>query len=73
MDFMSDTTECPGRLRTLTVVDGYPHERQPIEVDTSLPAEGVVGVLERLRGIRGIPKEILMDNGPGGECAGVSA
>ncbi len=73
MNFMPDTTKRRGSLRTLTVVDDHPRECLPIEVDTSLPAGRVVGVLERLRGIRGLPEEILMDNRPGSGCVGVSA
>jgi putative transposase len=64
MDFMSDATEHRGRLKVLTMVDEYTRECLAIEVDTSLPGFRVVGVLERLREIRGLPEEILMDNGP---------
>jgi hypothetical protein len=39
-----------------------------IEVDTSLGGRRVVGVLERLTEIRGLPESITMDNGP--EIAG---
>jgi putative transposase len=64
MDFMSDATERRGRLKVLTVVDDYTRECLAIEVDTSLPGFRVVGVLERLGKIRGLPEQILMDNGP---------
>ena len=64
MDFMSDATERRGTLKVLTMVDEYTRECLAIEVDTSLPGFRVVGVLERLRQARGVPEEILMDNGP---------
>jgi putative transposase len=64
MDFMSDATERRGTLKVLTMVDEYTRECLAIEVDTSLPGFRVVGVLERLRQARGLPEEILMDNGP---------
>lgn len=64
MDFMSDATERRGRLKVLTVVDDYTRECLAIEVDTSLPGFRVVQVLERLAKMRGLPEEILMDNGP---------
>jgi putative transposase len=35
-----------------------------IEVDTSLPADRVIRVLERLKTERGLPKQIRVDNGP---------
>ena len=35
-----------------------------IEVDTSLPAERVIRVLEQLKAERGLPTQIRMDNGP---------
>ena len=35
-----------------------------IEVDTSLPAERVVRVLNQLQEWRGLPKQIRLDNGP---------
>ena len=38
--------------------------RPAIEVDTSLPGERVVRVLERLADTRGLPKAIVCDNGP---------
>ena len=42
-------------------------ETQPralaIEVDTSLPAERVIRVLDQLKERRGLPKQIRVDNG----------
>lgn len=64
MDFVSDQI-CDGRkFRSLTIVDDCSRESPAIEVDTSLPGKRVVGVLNRLKDIRGLPKHIVVDNGP---------
>jgi putative transposase len=64
MDFVSDTTVSDRRFRALTIIDDYSRECPAIEVDTSLGVARVVGVLERLSEIRGLPELITMDNGP---------
>jgi putative transposase len=51
-------------FRTLNVIDDYNREALAIEVDTSLPGQRVVRVLERLANWRGYPKQIRIDNGP---------
>ena len=52
------------RLRTLNIVDDFSRECPAIEVDTSLPGARVVRVLDRLAETRGLPEEIILDNGP---------
>jgi putative transposase len=52
------------RCRALAIVDDYSRECPAIEVDTSLGGRRVVGVLERLSEIRGLPEVITIDNGP---------
>ena len=64
LDFMSDTLADGRTFRTLNVIDDYNREALWIEVDTSLPAERVVRVLEQLLDWRGKPSSIRMDNGP---------
>ena len=64
MDFVSDTLSCGRRFRALSIVDAYSRECLNLEVDTSLPGERVVRVLERLREWRGLPQVIQVDNGP---------
>lgn len=64
MDFMSDSLECGRALRTLNTIDDFNREGLWIEVDTSLPAERVIRVLEMLASWRGYPRQIRMDNGP---------
>jgi len=44
-------------------MDGYTRQALAIEVDTSLPGAGVVRVLEGLRERRGLPQQIVVDNG----------
>ena len=46
------------------MIDDFNREALWIEVDTSLPAERVVRVLEQLLEWRGQPTRLRMDNGP---------
>jgi len=64
LDFMSDSLSNGRTFRTLNVIDDYNREALWIEVDTSLPAERVVRVLEQLLSWRRRPARIRMDNGP---------
>jgi putative transposase len=64
LDFMSDSLSNGRTIRTLNIIDDYNREALWIEVDTSLPAERVVRVLEQVLLWRAIPKQIRMDNGP---------
>ncbi len=64
LDFMYDSLYSGKRFRTLNVIDEGVRECLAIEVDTSLRAERVVKVLERLKGWRGTPRMIRLDNGP---------
>ena len=64
LDFMSDSLSNGRTFRTLNVIDDFNREALWIEVDTSLPAEPVVRILEQLLDWRGKPTHIRMDNGP---------
>lgn len=64
VDFMSDALSVGRRFRTLNVLDEGMREGLAIEIDTSLPGERVVRVLERLIAWRGAPQAIRCDNGP---------
>jgi putative transposase len=64
MDFQHDLLATGQRFRSLNIVDDFSRECPAIEVDTSLPGVRVVRVLERLAETRGLPKEIIVDNGP---------
>ncbi len=64
MDFVHDALYCGKRFRTLNIIDEGTRECLAIEVDTSLPANRVIRVLERLKEERGQPQQIRVDNGP---------
>ncbi|WP_394358011.1 IS3 family transposase [Methylococcus mesophilus] len=64
MDYVSDGLADGRRLRCLNIVDDFTKQCLAIEVDTSLPGRRVVGVLQRLAEIRGLPKSVTVDNGP---------
>jgi putative transposase len=64
MDFVSDALADGRKIRALTIVDDFTRESPAIEVDFSLGGERVVRVLEELRVTRGLPRSIVLDNGP---------
>jgi putative transposase len=64
MDFVTDSIVNGRRFRALAIVDDYSRECPAIEVDTSLGGRRVVGVLNKLAEIRGLPEVITIDNGP---------
>ncbi len=64
LDFLSDALASGRRLRVLAVIDASTRESLAIEVDTSLPGERVVRVLARVAAERGLPEEVVLDNGP---------
>jgi putative transposase len=64
VDFMSDALYGGRRFRALTLLDEGVREALAIEVDTSLPAERVIRVLDQVAAWRGVPKAIRLDNGP---------
>jgi putative transposase len=64
VDFMSDTLYGGRRFRTLNILDEGVREGLAIEIDTSLPAERVIRVLEQVLSWRGRPQALRLDNGP---------
>lgn len=64
LDFMHDTLYCGKRFRTLNILDEGTRECLAIEIDTSLPAERVVRVLEQLKDERGLATQLRVDNDP---------
>ena len=64
VDFMSDMLYGGRRFRTFNLLDEGVREVLAIEVDTSLPAERVIRVLEQVTAWRGQPQTIRLDNGP---------
>ena len=63
MDFVSDTLSSGRQFRCLTIVDEHTRESLAIHVSHSIPAVGVIEVLERLGTERGLPRVIVTDNG----------
>jgi len=63
-DFVEDRCQNGTLLRMLTVMDEFTREGLAIEVATSLPAQRVIGVLERLVAVHGAPAYMRRDNGP---------
>ena len=64
MDFVTDSLVTGRKFRALAIVDDFSRECPAIEVDTSLGGRRVVGVLENLGELRGLPEAITVDNGP---------
>ena len=63
MDFMQDRFGLGRKFRTFNLVDEFSRECPAIEVDTSIRAARVIRVLDRVADGRGLPDEILIDNG----------
>jgi putative transposase len=64
MDFMQDALHNGRRIRLLTVMDTYTKECLRIEADTSIRGTRVAEILSQIGGLRGIPENIIVDNGP---------
>jgi putative transposase len=64
LDFMSDQLADGRRFRLLNVVDDFTRECLAVEVDTSLSGQRVARVLEQLCVMRGVPEQLVSDNGP---------
>jgi len=64
LDFIHDSLRDGRRFRALTVVDDFTRECPVITVDTSISGQRVTRVLEELAQFTGLPKVLVMDNGP---------
>ncbi len=64
MDFIHSRLIHGRRIKSLTIVDDCSREAPAIETDTSIPGARVVRVLDQLKDTRGLPKVIVIDNGP---------
>jgi len=63
-DFMSNALSHGTRFRTFNLIDDFNREVLAIEIDTSLRAERIIRVLDRLKEARDLPHMIRVDNGP---------
>jgi putative transposase len=64
LDFLSDAVAGGGRIRILTVLDGYTRQCPGIEVGSSIGSRRVTRALERMIARWGAPKRLRCDNGP---------
>jgi putative transposase len=64
VDFMRDPLYGGRRFRTFNLLDEGVREVLAIDVDTALPTERVIRVLEPVTAWRGHPQTIRLDNGP---------
>jgi putative transposase len=65
VDFVHDTFSNSRRLRTPKIFDDFTRAAPVIEVDTSISGSRVVRALDRIADERGLPKNIVVDNGTG--------
>jgi len=63
-DFMSDVLLCGSKFRTFNVIDDYNRECLLVEPGVSLPAERIIGLLDKKALMNGYPDIIRVDNGP---------
>lgn len=68
MDFVHDSLSNGRRIRLLNIIDDCSRECLAIEIGHSLSGKQVIEILEQLRETRGLPKEIVTDNGPEFTC-----
>ncbi len=64
MDFVPDTLASGRTFRTLNVIDDFTCESLAIEIDSTLPSQRVIRLLERIAAERGFPEVLKTDNGP---------
>jgi putative transposase len=64
MDFANDALWTGRRFRCLCLVDNTTRESPALLADFSIGGERVVRVLDELAARRGLPEEMVMDNGP---------
>jgi putative transposase len=64
MDFLHDVLYNGRKLRFLPIIDTYTKECFRIEVDTSIGGKRVCTFLNQIAAVRGLPENIVVDNGP---------
>lgn len=64
MDFVSDVLTNGRRFRVLNIIDDFNREAIAMEIATSMPAERVINILEKVIWCSGKPESIRVDNGP---------
>jgi len=64
MDFVSDVLTNGRRFRVLNIIDDFNREAVAMEIGTSMPAERVIRIMEKVTWCYGKPESIRVDNGP---------
>jgi putative transposase len=64
MDYQTDQLATGRRFRCLNLIDNHTRECLAIEAGISMPASSIVATLSKLKLLRGLPKKIIVDNGP---------
>lgn len=64
MDFLHDSLFDGRRTRVLAIIDMFTRECLRLEVDTSIKGQRVVTALSQIASMRGLPGNIIVDNGP---------
>jgi putative transposase len=64
MDFLQDSLFDGRRTRVLAMIDTFTRECLRIEVDMSIKGQRVVTALSQIASMRGLPENIIVDNGP---------
>ena len=64
MDFLQDALFNGRRIRVLAIIDTFTRECLRVEVDTSIRGQRVVTALSQIAPMRGLPENIIVDNGP---------
>jgi putative transposase len=64
MDFLADALADGRRFRVLPIIDTFSRECLWVEVDTSIGGKRVAAVLSRISALKGLPENIVVDNGP---------
>lgn len=64
MDFLQDSLFDGRRTRVLAIIDMFTRECLRLEVDTSIRGQRVVAALSQIASMRGLPENIIVDNGP---------
>jgi len=64
MDFLQDSLFDGRRTRVLAIIDMFTRECLRLEIDTSIKGQRVVTALSQIASMRGLPENIIVDNGP---------
>jgi len=64
MDFMSDSLYDGRRFRILNIIDDFSREAVKMKVGFSITGFQLVRIFEKLKSLRKLPDQIVVDNGP---------